>query len=178
MNGIESLDLLRGIAILGILIMNIQSMSMPGAAYLNPTAYGDPGMGSITGSGCSATCFADQKFITLFSMLFGAGILLVSERVEARSGSAFRFHAKRNFWLLIIGLVHAYLIWYGDILVAYALCSFLVFGLRGWSPRRLFVLGGILLTIPTLLNLMFYLSMPQWPDEALRSVQQRLAAFG
>jgi len=168
---IESLDLLRGIAILGILIMNIQSMSMPGAAYLNPTAYGDLD-GLNYGVWVFSHLFADQKFITLFSMLFGAGILLVSERVEARSGSAFRFHAKRNFWLLIIGLVHAYLIWYGDILVAYALCSFLVFGLRGWSPRRLFVLGGILLTIPTLLNLMFYLSMPQWPDEALRSVQQ------
>jgi uncharacterized protein len=70
-----AMDVLRGFALLGILLMNIQSFSMPGAAYLNPTAYGtfsgvDQWVWSVS------HLFADQKFMSLFSMLFGAGVLL------------------------------------------------------------------------------------------------------
>lgn len=73
---IISLDVLRGFAVLGILIMNIQSYAMPGAAYFNPMAYGD-----LTGLNkwvwILSHIFADQKFMTLFSILFGAGIILI-----------------------------------------------------------------------------------------------------
>lgn len=73
----HSLDLLRGIAVLGILIMNIQSFAMIQAAYINPTAYGD-----FTGINrwvwILSHIFADQKFMTIFSILFGAGIILLT----------------------------------------------------------------------------------------------------
>ena len=123
---IQSLDILRGIAILGILLMNIQSFTMPGAAYLNPFAFGDlEGLNYwvyVLGN-----IFADQKFITIFSILFGAGIVLVTEKAEKKTGTSTGLHYKRNFWLLIIGLLHAHLIWYGDILVAYSIGGFVVY---------------------------------------------------
>ena len=76
---IQSLDLLRGIAILGIPIMNIQSFAMPSAAYSNPLAYGD-----LTGlnlwTWILSHLFADQKFMSIFSVLFGAGIVLITEK--------------------------------------------------------------------------------------------------
>ena len=73
---INSLDVLRGFALLGILVMHIQAFSMVGAAYMNPTAYGD-----LTGANywvwyVSHLLF-DQKFMALFSALFGAGIVLM-----------------------------------------------------------------------------------------------------
>lgn len=167
---IKSLDILRGIAILGILIMNIQSFAMPGAAYLNPTAFG-----SLEGADywvwVMSHLFADQKFMTLFSVLFGAGILLVSHKIEGKSGSALSFHYKRNFWLLLIGLIHAHLIWYGDILVAYALCSFLVFWLRNKSPRALLITGLIILSVPTLLYLSFSASLAFMPAADLNELR-------
>lgn len=167
---IQSLDILRGIAILGILIMNIQSLSMPGAAYLNPTAYGNlEGMNYWVW--VLSHLFADQKFMTLFSVLFGAGILLVSQRMEQKGGSAVKFHLMRNFWLLLIGLIHAYLIWYGDILVTYALCSFLVFWLRNLPPRRLIIIGILVLSVPTLFYLFFSNSLSMMPAETLAELK-------
>ena len=84
---IESLDILRGVGILGILIMNIQSFSMPGAAYLNPMAYGD-----LTGINkwvwILSHIFADQKFMTIFSILFGAGVVLFAGNAERKRPSA------------------------------------------------------------------------------------------
>ena len=107
---IVAIDVLRGFALLGILIMNIQSFSMPMAAYFNPTVYGD-----LTGINrwvwALSHIFADQKFMTIFSLLFGAGIILLTTRLEERGQSAWKIHYRRNFWLLIIGLVHAYLFW-------------------------------------------------------------------
>ncbi|WP_375583191.1 DUF418 domain-containing protein [Cyclobacterium xiamenense] len=167
---IQSLDLLRGIAVLGILLMNIQSFSMPGAAYLNPTAYGNL-EGVNHWVWVLSHLFADQKFMTLFSILFGAGILLVSERAKRKSQSPLGFHFSRNFWLLIIGLVHAYLIWYGDILVIYALCSFLVVWLRNKPPRTLLAIGLIVLCIPTLINLFFSASLQFMPPDVLEELR-------
>jgi uncharacterized protein len=119
---ILSLDVLRGFAILGILIMNIQSFAMPGAAYLNPMAYGDM-TGANRWAWILSHLLADQKFMTIFSILYGAGIVLVTERAESRTGKSAGLHYKRTFWLLVIGLIHAHIIWYGDILVPYALCD-------------------------------------------------------
>src|SRR3989442_15721009 len=78
---IVSMDVLRGFALLGILVMNIQSFAMVGAVYDNPTAYGD-----LNGANflvwLLSHLLADQKFIAIFSMLFGAGIVLISQKAE------------------------------------------------------------------------------------------------
>ena len=91
MNRIISLDILRGLAVLGILIMNIQSFSMPSAAYINPTAYGD-----LTGLNKLVWIFshilAGQKFMSIFSMLFGAGVVIFSENAISKGKNCALLH--------------------------------------------------------------------------------------
>ncbi len=161
---IESIDVLRGVALLGILVMNIQAFAMPQAAYFNPTAYGD-----LTGANryvwIAGRMLADQKFMTIFSLLFGAGIVLMTGRAEAR-GDARRVHYRRMRWLLVIGLLHGHLLWWGDILFHYAVCGMLVYPLRRLSPRRLFALGVVLLVAFSAFWGVFGLTFPYWPEEA------------
>lgn len=92
--------------------------------------------------------FVEQKFIVLFSMLFGAGVLLFMTSKESKGEPALRLHYKRTFWLLLIGLAHAYLLWDGDILVTYALCSLVVVLAYKWPVERLAVVGIALISVP------------------------------
>jgi len=168
---ILSLDVLRGVAVLGILIMNIQSFSMIGAAYINPTAYGD-----LTGLNkwvwIFSHLFASGKFMGVFSMLFGAGIVLFTERALAKGRRAGPLHYRRNFWLLLFGMAHAYLIWYGDILVCYSLCGFLVFLFRKKSIKTLLIVSGIFFIIPIILVTLSGLSIEHWPEESYNQNMQ------
>ncbi len=150
---IESLDVIRGFAVLGILIMNIQSFSMVNQAYLNPTAYGDLS-GINKWVWIISHVFADQKFMSLFSMLFGTSILMISEGSERKTGSSLGVHYKRNFWLLVIGLIHAYGLWSGDILTPYAVIAFLVYPMRKMKVRSLLIVGTILFSISSVLYLL------------------------
>ena len=159
-NRIHSLDLIRGFAVLGILIMNITSFSQISMAYMNPTI----------GAGLEGYnqyfhgfnyIFADTRFMSIFSMLFGAGVVLFTQRIEAKGKRVAALHYKRMFWLLLFGLTHAYFIWVGDILVAYAICGSLVFFFRKKSIRTLFILAVILFLIPISLNFMTYYGMPK-----------------
>ena len=160
---IHSIDALRGLGTLGILLMNIQSFAMPEAAYINPTAYG-----SLAGENgwvwlvCHVV--ADRKFMTIFSMLFGAGILLFTRGAEERGASPGRLHLRRMLWLLVFGLAHAYLLWYGDILVAYALCGLLVFPFRRWRPGRRLVLGVAVMAVASFLAFAEGKAMASWPS--------------
>ena len=145
---IHALDLLRGFAVLGILIVNIWYFAGVAVAYSNPPAApgGGPGGAGLAGVEMwiwvAVQLFADTKFISIFSMLFGAGIALMGERMDRRRVDGRGLHYRRQFWLLVIGLVHAYGIWHGDILVSYALCGFILYRCRTWSPRRLLWTGG------------------------------------
>jgi len=169
-NRIQSIDLLRGIAILGILIMNIQSFAMPSAAYNNPLAFGDlTGLNKMTW--ILSHLFADQKFMSIFSILFGAGIILITEKKELFTGSSLKLHYTRNLILLLIGLLHAHLIWYGDILVAYALCSFIVYPLRKLSPKKLLITGLLIVSVPSFLNGFFQFSLPYMPASELQDLR-------
>jgi uncharacterized protein len=165
-NRIIALDILRGFAILGILVMNIQSFAMPGAAYLNPMAYGD-----LTGLNrwvwIISHVFADQKFMTLFSILFGAGVILFTQNSEKRSGKSAGLHYGRMFWLLLIGLIHAHFIWYGDILVTYALCGCLVYLFRRLGPKTLLIIGICIISVHSIIYLFFGLSLEYWPETSI-----------
>ena len=167
---IQALDFLRGFAILGILIMNIQSFAMPGAAYLNPMAYGD-----MTGSNrwvwILSHIFADQKFMTIFSILYGAGIVLVTSKAKERTGKSAGVHYRRTFWLLIIGLIHAHIIWYGDILVPYALCALFAFLFRNVRPSILIVVGILMVSVHTLLYTFLGTSIQYWPPESVEGAK-------
>ena len=165
---IDAIDVLRGFALLGILVMNVQSFAMPQAAYFNPTAYGDL-EGANLWVWLAGRMFFDQKFMTLFSMLFGAGIVLMAGRAEARGGAG-PVHYRRMGWLLAIGLLHAHLLWYGDILFTYAVCGMVVYPLRHLSPGRLAVLGTTLLAIGSAPSVGAGMSLPYWPEEALSAL--------
>jgi uncharacterized protein len=168
---IESIDVLRGFAVLGILVMNIQSFAMIGSAYMNPTAYGD-----LTGANYYVWLFshllADMKFMTVFSMLFGAGILIMTARREAATGRSASIHYRRMAWLLLFGLLHAYLLWYGDILFTYALCGMVVYLFRNWRPRTLVPVGILMLAVAAGVILLFHFSLPLWPPESLQEIEQ------
>ena len=77
----------------------------------------------------------EAKMMTIFSMLFGAGLVLMDQRAEARGARIRWVYYRRIFWLLVIGLVHAYLIWDGDILVLYAETGLFLYFFRNLKPR-------------------------------------------
>ena len=165
---IDSIDVLRGFALLGILVMNIQLFAMPEAAYYNPTAYGDL-EGANLYVWLGGRLLADQKFMTIFSMLFGAGIVLMTTRAEAR-GDTGRVHYRRMGWLALIGLLHAHLLWFGDILFLYAVCGMLVYPLRRQPPGRLLAIGAATVAVASAILAGLQASLPSWPDEALAEV--------
>jgi uncharacterized protein len=147
---IASLDVLRGFALLGILVMNIQSFAMVGVAYDNPMAYHAP-QGADFLVWLLSHLLADQKFISIFSMLFGAGILLMSQKAERAGTEPARLHYRRMGWLMVFGLLHAYLLWYGDILFVYGVCGLFVYLFRHKSPRTLVACAFVLATIGALI---------------------------
>lgn len=161
---IDSLDVLRGFAVLGIFVINIQSFAMFGTTYFNPTYYG-----MLDGSGYAvwylSHLLADQKFMTIFSLLFGAGIVLFSSRKDDSGQSARRCHYRRMGWLVLFGLVHAYFIWEGDILFLYGICGLWVYPFRRVRPSRLIVVGLVVLAIGSALALGSGLSSQFWPEE-------------
>lgn len=163
---VHSLDILRGLALLGILVMNIQAFSMPIAAYVNPTVWG-----GLDGANywvwVVGHVLADQKMMTIFSMLFGAGIVLFADRADAGGRSPAALHYRRMLWLLLFGAAHGYLLWFGDILFLYAVCAMAVFWFRRFSPRTLLILGGLVFSVSSVIYLLLGASMPHWPPEQL-----------
>jgi uncharacterized protein len=166
-----AIDTLRGFGVLGILIMNIQYFSMIQGAYFNPTAYGD-----LTGINMwvwiLSHIFADQKFMTVFSILFGAGVIMIVSRIEAGGGSALKIYYRRIIMLILIGLAHAYLLWSGDILVAYGCCGLVVYLFRKARPLRLLIFGMLTISISTAIYLFFGWSMKFWPPEAITGMME------
>lgn len=132
---LQTLDVVRGFALLGIFLMNIEAMVGPVAA----TASGlDPGLTGLDRWADAAIYLLVQgKFFTLFSLLFGMGFAVMSQRAERARRPFGGIYLRRGAALLAIGLVHALLIWSGDILVTYALLSFFLLAFRDVPPRWL-----------------------------------------
>lgn len=135
-----SLDAVRGIAVMGILLMNIIAFAMPFQAYANPTAFGGSGPLDLA-VWATNFVFADGKMRGLFSVLFGASTLLVVQRAEAKGESGGLTHYSRMTWLLLFGAIHAYAIWYGDILMLYAVIGMIAFFFRKLPAHKLASLG-------------------------------------
>lgn len=146
-NRIDSLDILRGIAVFGILLMNISAFGMIWQAYGNPNA-----SGGATGFNLRLFEIMNVGFEGtmrgLFSMLFGAGIVLMTERMEA-AGAGLRtaeIHFRRMSWMMLFGFIHwALLLWAGEILFAYSMCGFLLFAVRKVAAKWQLVAGVALL---------------------------------
>ena len=178
---IVGLDALRGLALLGILLINVWVFAMPEQTLLNPTVYGD-----FTGANYWAWAFghvfAQNKFITLFSVLFGAGILLFVDSKEESGQDAVRLHYRRTAILIAIGLMHAYLLWYGDILVAYGVTALVVVAFRDFEARKLAGVAVVFLLFVPMTELLAAVTLggdaiaSQWaPSEA--AIQQQVATY-
>lgn len=185
---IHTLDVLRGVAVLGILVMNIQSFALLDAAYSNPTLSGQFVGSDYTIWFWSHVLF-DQKFLTIFSALFGAGIVLMCLHREREGASCTPVHYRRVAWLAVFGILHAYLLWGGDILYAYGITGMWVYLFRRARPSRLIAGGVGLVAVGAAITLVMQWSMPHWPRPWLETfiahawqpspemIDQEMAAF-
>ena len=151
--------------------MNIQSFGLIDAKYMNPMAQGELSPLSYF---CwwFAHVFFDLKFMAIFSILFGSGVVLMWERAKSAGRDFTWLHYRRMFWLMIFGLVHAHFFWIGDILFTYALGGMLVVWLCGLKPRWLIPIGLLMVGIGSLFLVVVGLSMSIWPEEAMIETRQ------
>ena len=141
-----SLDAMRGFAVMGILAMNIVSFAMPEWAYITPAAYGGDSPADQI-AWFFAFIFIDGKMRGLFSLLFGASMMLVIDRAVAKGESAAQVHYRRMAWLAVFGLAHYFFIWFGDILFLYAIIGMIAFRFRNWPPERLVKIACIIFAV-------------------------------
>jgi uncharacterized protein len=151
---IEILDVLRGLAVCGILIGNMQWFS--GYGMMPPAvARQSPPIDQVTHF--LVHFFVEGKFYSIFSFLFGFGFALQIARAEERGDHKAMLFKRRLFWLLVIGLFHAYLLWAGDILSIYALMGFLLILFRNKTNRVLLKWVFVLLIIPIVTYILIYI---------------------
>ena len=162
-------DVLRGIAVLGILPMNMQIFAMHPASVVYPYA-GAFTDGKNIAAWIGLRILIGSTVLSLFSMLFGAGMLMFDDSRRRAGANPTILHYRRMAALLVIGLGHAYLIWGGDILVTYALCGALIYLFRNWSPRQQVILGAAAYAVPMMLILAGHFLVPQLPAGISRNI--------
>jgi len=148
----EIIDCLRGCGLFGILLMNITSFGHIFIFYVNPMAYGTMERQDLF-SWIFTHSFAQLKFITIYSMVFGAGLILFSEKIKLNGGSIKQFNLKRNISLIFIGLIHGYFFWHGDVLAVYGFCGLLLLYCLEWSSKKLIIYGFIMISVSSLIAL-------------------------
>ncbi len=153
---IHSIDILRGVALLGILLMNIVGMALPDPAYWDPSGYGGDSGWNLRVFFINSVLF-EGTMRGIFSMLFGAGVILFTQRKEEQGAGLELANAwyRRTIWLAVFGLVHAYLlIWPGEILYSYGIVGMFLFPARHASPSRLIGSALFLFLVIATLNIM------------------------
>ena len=180
---ILTLDTVRGVAVMGILLLNIIAFSMPPAAYMNPLAYGGA-EGLDLAVWLGNFVLFDGKMRGLFSFLFGASTLLVIDGAAAMGESAAKVHYARMVWLLVFGLLHCWLIWWGDILNHYAIIGMALFLFRNAPAKRLIGIGIALLVVQLLIALSMLMGLEfgraglsSTDAETIRNAREMLDGF-
>ncbi|MDG0968560.1 MAG: DUF418 domain-containing protein [Porticoccaceae bacterium] len=143
---LASIDIIRGIAVLGILLVNIQTFAMISSALSNPLSFGDFS-GSNRAVYYFTHFFAEQKFMTIFAVLFGTGFFIMTSGAEQKQLNSAFLHFRRMSALALLGLMHLYLLWYGDILFVYSVAGMVIYFFRHKSPRFLLLWALLLLAI-------------------------------
>ncbi|MEC0211294.1 DUF418 domain-containing protein [Paenibacillus ehimensis] len=181
---IQELDLIRGIALLGILIVNMQVFSYPVIYVSELKLNWWEGMWDRMAEAFIAFV-AQDKSRPMFSFLFGLGFMIFVQRAEQKGGRPLALFARRLLVLLGIGLIHAYFIWFGDILVTYAVLGFFLIFFRGRAPRTLLrwacgllLVPAVLLTAAGLLEGPGIFGDPQLKAAAPALIEQSLQAYG
>jgi uncharacterized protein len=171
---ILALDALRGVAVLGILLMNIIGFGLP-HAYTDPSNAGGAS-GADLGAWIVTSLFFEGTMRGLFTLLFGAGGVLYTSRLE-RAGIGVRsadLYFRRTMWLILFGLVNAYLlVWHGDILYAYGIAGLLLYVFRHLPPRRLLAFAIPLLCVQTVMGTLDYVDFHSLRSEAEQAMAQR-----
>jgi uncharacterized protein len=144
---IEAIDVLRGLALFGILAANMRGFSAPEVLYFSPLTW-------FKGTADVAVQYAIEylvqgKFITLFACLFGVGFAAQISRAMDQ-GRSIRFYPRRLSILLLLGIIHGALIWWGDILLGYALCGFVLLLFRNRRQKTIAIWGIVLFVLPLL----------------------------
>lgn len=142
---IQTLDVARGMALFGIFMVNIQIMTQPLASMLE-------GHGAARGPLADAVHYGtrvlfESKSYPLFSMLFGMGLVLMYDRAKAAGRSFAPAYIRRLLLLLLVGFAHAFLVWYGDILVYYACLGFVVMWLAPLKPKAMLWIAAAIVVI-------------------------------
>jgi len=154
---INSLDVIRGIALLGILLMNINGMGLP-FAYSDPTISGGS-EGLNLKVWIINNMFFEGTMRGLFTMLFGAGVILLTSRLE-KSGAGIitaDIYYRRILWLLLFGIINVYIfLWQGDILYPYAIFGLMLFPFRNSSVKKLISFGCFLIILGILWDISDY----------------------
>lgn len=175
---VNSIDVMRGFALLGILLINMLAFHSP-FSYIDPYTWFD-------GAGDQATftfldIFIQASFYPLFAMLFGYGLGIQFLRAEKRGRPFAPMAVKRLAVLLVFGILHAFLLWYGDILITYALMGFLLIGMMRLPSKWLLSLGLIIYAIPQALLLMILFAAVAMDSSfytGIQEVQNSIAAYG
>lgn len=147
-----AIDAVRGTAIFGILVVNMMFFAWPFYKILTVGGFGGGPLDRI--AELAILFFAETKFITMFSLLFGLGFSMLIARAERAGRSPIRLFSRRLFVLLLIGLVHTFFFWIHDVLVYFALTGFLLLLFRRRSNRTLLRWAGVFLAVPILFSLL------------------------
>ena len=145
---IATIDVVRGVALMGILLMNIGSFSGPLEMYMNPLSVGGHRSWDLAAWTIRWVLF-EGKMRAAFSMLFGAGVILLTERAERRGvKNGADIFLRRNMWLVLFGVLHFYFVWIGDILFYYGVTALLfLYPCRKLHFKRLLIAGVAVLAI-------------------------------
>lgn len=177
---IASIDVLRGVALLGIVLVNAQFFGLPLDAYVGGATESNPADRTVA---LATTVLADRKFISIFSLLFGFGLAMQRSRRMAATGRFAGFGLRRMAGLAIFGVVHALGLWFGDVLFLYAIVGTAMLALLPIPTRIRFWIAIALIAGTTVLSMglgMLGLLVPSAPvgefDETVRGLDAMLAA--
>jgi uncharacterized protein len=178
---IQVLDVLRGMALFGIIASNMRGFNGPLAAYFDHSLMWQEPANRVTQ--ILIDLFISGKFITLFSFLFGIGFAVMMDRAQARGLASQRFYLRRLGVLLLMGILHMYLIWWGDILMPYALMGFLLYLFRRKSQKTILIWSLAMYAWPWLTGGAFLIAsaagapVPQPPPATPAEIQRLIQVY-
>ncbi len=176
---VVEIDVLRGFALIGIIVANMRGFNSPMEVYMRPYLVWDSTVDRAVQA--FIDCFVSSKFITLFAILFGLGFAVQLERAGERFTG---IYLRRLVWLLAIGAIHAFGIWWGDILLAYALMGFFLLAFRERPIESVARWALILYWLPVLFLVGFFVlsltgsgAAPQMPEATEEGIQQTINVY-
>ena len=176
---IREIDVLRGFALVGIIVANMRGFNSPMEVYIRPYLVWDGTVDRIAQG--FIDWFVGGKFITLFAILFGLGFAVQLERAKDRFTGVY---VRRLAGLLVIGAAHAFLIWWGDILLTYAVMGFFLIVFRAQSQSSVFLWSMVLYWFPVMVMVGFFVvslagpvASPELPEASEEGIQRTIEIY-